>query len=586
MHDSKQTLVRYIAIITDILTMFAVYLVANYIKFGNFRTGLNNPQDYYLGVFTTSLIFYIIVYFFIPSRESIIYRNWIQEVFDVVKMEIYIIALTVGYFFITQTSWYYSRVQMAIYFGGSIVCVIITRQILKRFILKSYHRSGSNEKIMLVTTYDQVSDVMNKIKQTRNWYFRISNLAIVDKNVVGEELEGLEVVANCDNLIQIASTSEIDTVFFHVDDEVPLDYKGLISQIRSMGKNVRVRLKEYSYAHGNRELEFLGNFAVATFSSRHYRIRYVAIKRIFDIVCAIVGMMIFIPMYFIMAIGLFIEGDPGSVIVQTLRVGKNGRRFYMLRFRTLRKKGIEAGAGNGIPQYTIMGRFIKALGMENLPNAWNILWDNMSVVGVNAPTLPEFLEYSHKNRNVMSMKPGMIGLWQVQRKHFTKEQSDENYVDNWSLFMDLIGLFIEGDPGSVIVQTLRVGKNGRRFYMLRFRTLRKKGIEAGAGNGIPQYTIMGRFIKALGMENLPNAWNILWDNMSVVGVNAPTLPEFLEYSHKNRNVMSMKPGMIGLWQVQRKHFTKEQSDENYVDNWSLFMDLGIIVKSLKLFFTK
>ena len=98
MHDSKQTLVRYIAIITDILTMFAVYLVANYIKFGNFRTGLNNPQDYYLGVFTTSLIFYIIVYFFIPSRESIIYRNWIQEVFDVVKMEIYIIALTVGYY--------------------------------------------------------------------------------------------------------------------------------------------------------------------------------------------------------------------------------------------------------------------------------------------------------------------------------------------------------------------------------------------------------------------------------------------------------------------------------------------------------
>ena len=45
------------------------------------------------------------------------------------------------------------------------------------------------------------------------------------KNVVGNELEGLEVVANCDNLIQIASTSEIDTVFFHVDDEVPLDYK-------------------------------------------------------------------------------------------------------------------------------------------------------------------------------------------------------------------------------------------------------------------------------------------------------------------------------------------------------------------------
>lgn len=436
MHDSKQTLVRYIAIITDIITMFAVYLVANYIKFGNFRTGINNPQDYYLGLFTTSLIFYIFVYFFTSSREEMIYRNWIQETFDVVKMEVYIAALTVGYFFITQTSWYYSRVQMTIYFSGSIVCVIITRQILKRFILKSYHRSGFNEKIMLVTTYDQVHDVMRKVKQTRNWYFRISNLAIVDRDVIGEEIEGLDVVANKDNLIQVISVSEIDTVFFHVDDSVNMDYRELISQIRSMGKNVRVRLQEYSYAHGNRELEFLGNFAVATFSAKHYRIRYTAVKRIFDIVCAVVGMALFIPMYIIMAIGLLIEGDPGTILVQTLRIGKNGRRFYMLKFRTLRKKGLEELPEDAAPKYTVMGRIVKALGFENLPNAWNILWGNMSVVGVNAPTLPEFLDYSHEDRNIMSMKPGVVGLWQIQKNHYTKSQSNENYVDNWSLFMD------------------------------------------------------------------------------------------------------------------------------------------------------
>lgn len=127
------------------------------------------------------------------------------------------------------------------------------------------------------------------------------------------------------------------------------------------------------------------------------------------------------------------------------------------------------------------------------------------------------------------------------------------------------------------------GQKWSKILYAEIQNVKEKDLEASAGNGIPQYTIMGRFIKALGMENLPNAWNILWDNMSVVGVNAPTLPEFLEDSHKNRNVMSMKPGMIGLWQVQRKHFTKEKSDENYVDNWSLFMDLGIIVKSLKLF---
>ena len=441
MRDSKQTLVGYITIITDILTMFVVYLLANYIKFGNFRTGINNPQDYYLGVYTTTLMFYIVVYFFTSSREVMIYRNWIQEAFEVVKMEIYIGALTIGYFFSTQTSWYYSRVQMALYFGGSVVGVFITRQILKRYILKSYHRSGSNEKIMLVTTYDQVEPIMRKVKQTRNWYFRISNLAIVDRDVVGEEIQGLDVVANKDNLVQVASMSEIDTVFFHVDESELMDYKGLISQIRGMGQNVRISIKEYSYAHGDRSIEFLGNFAVATFTTKHYRIRYIAIKRLFDIICALIGLILFVPVYLIMAIGLLIEGDPGNVVIQTLRVGKNGRRFYMLRFRTLRKKGLDKIAKNKSQKYNLIGSVIRILGLENLPNAWNILWGNMSVVGVNAPTLQEFMNYSEEERRIMTLKPGVIGLWQIQNKHYTKEQSDEYYVDNWSLLTD-VGIII------------------------------------------------------------------------------------------------------------------------------------------------
>ena len=155
-----------------------------------------------------------------------------------------------------------------------------------------------------------------------------------------------------------------------------------------------------------------------------------------------------------------------------------------------------------------------------------------------------------------------------------------------SVGFDSAGLLIEGDSGTILVQTLRIGKNGRKFYMLKFRTLRKKGLEELPEDAAPKYTVMGRIVKALGFENLPNAWNILWGNMSVVGVNAPTLPEFLDYSHEDRNIMSMKPGVVGLWQIQKNHYTKSQSNENYVDNWSLFMDAGIIIRSLKLFFTK
>lgn len=446
MYDSKQTLVGYITIITDLFTMFVVYLLANYIKFGNFRTGINNPEDYYLGVYTTTFMCYLIVYFFTSSQKDMVYRNWIQEAFDVARMEIYIAALTIGYYFSNQTSWYYSRVQMGLYFTGSVIGVFVTRQMLKRYILKSYHRSGSNEKIMLVTTYDQVEPIMRKVKQTRNWYFRISNLAIVDKDVVREEIEDLEVVANKETLVHAASVSEIDTVLFYVDESIDIDYKKLINEIRAMGKNVRMNIGEYGYSHGERELEFLGNIPVVSFTTKHYRIRYMAIKRMFDIFCALVGMALFIPVYIIMAVGFILEGDPGNIIIQTLRVGKNGRRFYMLRFRTIRKKGLEKIPKDKTPQYSIMGRIIKFFGLENLPNAWNILWGNMSVVGVNAPTLDEFLGYSQDEKRKMTLKPGMIGLWQVQNKHYTKEQSDEHYVNHWSLMMD----------GGIIIKTLKM----------------------------------------------------------------------------------------------------------------------------------
>lgn len=437
MNDSKRTLVRYITIIVDLMTMFAVYLIANLIKFGNFRTGIFNPDDYYLGLFTTALMCYLLVSFLFFAGDNLLSRNFLQELGNVIRMEFYIAALTIGYLYLTKSSSYYSRGQMALFFGGSVIMVIIERQILKRVILKSYHRSGANEKIMLVTTYDEVPRVIQKVKKTRNWYFRISNLAIVDRDVVGEELEGFDVVANNSNLLEVISTAEIDTVFFHISDDKKYDYSGLIQQIRAMGKNVRVRIREYSYEHGNRRLEFLGDFAVVNFSTKKYRIRHMALKRMFDIFVGLIGSLFYLILYLLVSLGLLLERDPGQAVISTVKVGKNGRRFYLLKFRTLKRRNMEQQGQNGMYVYTITGKILKALGLENVPNAWNVLWGNMSLVGIKPPSLGEFLEYSATRRRSMNMKPGVIGLWQVQRNKYTNEESDEYYLDNWSVWTDL-----------------------------------------------------------------------------------------------------------------------------------------------------
>lgn len=438
MNDSKKLLVRYITIITDLVTMFAVYLVANWIKFGNFRTGIYNPADSYLGLFTTALMCYLLVTFLLFSGDDLLSRNCFKEIVTVVQMQIYIAALTIGYLFITKSSWYYSRGQMIMFFGGSVVMVVIVRQVLKRIILKSYHRSGANEKILLVTTYDEVPGIIRKVKRTRNWYFRISNLAIVDRNVIGEEIEGFEVVANKDNLLEWVSTAEIDTVFFHITDNEQRNYTDLIQKIRTMGKNVRVRIREYSYDHGNRRLEFLGEFAVVNFSTKKYRFRHLAIKRLFDIIVGIIGSIFYAILFVLVSISLALEGEAGHAVMSTVKVGKNGRRFYFLRFRTLSKKSFENQGVDGVYVYTRTGKVLRALGLENIPNAWNVLWGNMSLVGVKAPSLSEFLAYPPERRKCLNMKPGVIGLSQIQNsKRYNVEKSDEYYLDNWSVWTDI-----------------------------------------------------------------------------------------------------------------------------------------------------
>ncbi len=431
MNDSKRTLVRYIVLIVDTITMLAVYLLANLIKFGNFRTGIFNPNDYYLGLYFSALMSYLVVSFLIFPYDDILARNWIKEAFTVVKLYAYIAALNIGYLYITKTSWYYSRVQMALFFGGSIVCVFVVRQILKRIFLKSYHRSGANEKILLVTTEAQVPAIIKKIKSTRNWYFRISNLVIVDRDMVGEDIMGFDVVANLESLIDYVSTAEIDTVFLAIDG-YELEYHELIQKIAQNGKNIRIAVKEFEYDHGNKEIGFLGQFAVVNYSTKRYRIRHMTIKRLFDIIVGIIGCVIYLLVWILASIGLMLERDMGHVVVSTVKVGKNGRRFYMQSFRTIRYD-----APNGEVRNTKTGAVLKFLGLDTIPMAWNLLWGDISLVGVKLATLPEFVEYSSSRRSCLNMKPGIIGFGQLNSTKFTMEEADEYYFDNWSVWLDI-----------------------------------------------------------------------------------------------------------------------------------------------------
>ena len=178
------------------------------------------------------------------------------------------------------------------------------------------------------------------------------------------------------------------------------------------------------------------------------------IKRIIDIVGGTVGSVITILVAIILGPIIKME-SPGPILFKQKRVGKNGRFFEIYKFRSM---GVDAEARKkdlmnqnevdghmfkmtNDPRVTKVGKFIRATSIDELPQFFNVLKGDMSLVGTRPPTIDEFREYKSHHKKRLSMKPGITGMWQVSgRSNITDFEEvvrlDADYIDNYTLFLD------------------------------------------------------------------------------------------------------------------------------------------------------
>jgi exopolysaccharide biosynthesis polyprenyl glycosylphosphotransferase len=181
----------------------------------------------------------------------------------------------------------------------------------------------------------------------------------------------------------------------------------------------------------------------------------VIFKRIFDIAGAIAGMCLLIPLYLILA-PLIKLTSRGPVFFKQVRVGKNGKRFIMYKFRSMtvdaekRKKELENlnecdGAIFKIkndPRITAIGGIMRKFSLDELPQFINVLKGEMSLVGTRPPTVDEVSQYQKWHHRRISIRPGLTGLWQVSGRSKISNfdevvKLDLAYIDTWSIWQDI-----------------------------------------------------------------------------------------------------------------------------------------------------
>jgi len=160
-------------------------------------------------------------------------------------------------------------------------------------------------------------------------------------------------------------------------------------------------------------------------------------------------------------------------------------------------------------------------------------------------------------------------------------------------------------PGPIFFAQKRVGRNGRIFKMYKFRSMyadaeeRKKELMAqNEMNGLmfkmendPRITKVGAFLRKTSLDEFPQFINILKGDMSLVGTRPPTLDEFAQYSPYHKKRLSFRPGLTGMWQVSgRSDITDFEEivklDVEYIDNWSFWLDIKILLKTFLEVFTQ
>ena len=446
---------------------------------------------------------------------------------------------------------------------------------------------------------------------------------------------------------------------------------------------------------------------------------YKFIKRAFDIVASAVGLILCIPVFVVAGIAIKLEDPKGPVFYHQPRIGMNGKEFtfYKLRSMYTNADAIKASLMDrnemdgpvfkmkNDPRVTKVGHFLRRTSIDELPQLWNVLRGEMSLVGPRPLPTKEELACSTYQRQRELVKPGLTCYWQVSGRNDVTfhdwVELDLRYIREQSLGTDLnilaktvaavvhgggsilsgsvlltetkcasfrlpwvlkaalcfpllqavptagtsesagtraetelqkaepsigyrfikrmfdiavsvialivlsplllvvfILIFLDDPKGSPIFVQTRVGKDGKEFRFYKFRSMVVNAeaqldslMDQNEMDGPvfkikndPRITRMGKFIRKTSIDELPQLWNVLRGDMSIVGPRPPVPREVVQYSDYQRQRLSVTPGLTCYWQVRKDRNMCSfdewvEMDLQYIQDRSIKTDIKIILKT-------
>ena len=452
-NHKNRILELYSLLAVDLFTIILSYVAAVLLRFGNVNNLPNSELHYFICL--CCMFFCTAFTLLLDWNRNFIKRGYFVELVTVLKYNVIMIFIVSSFLFLIKQAEFFSRLLFGFFFLINLILSFTLHSFLKK-ILREYLKSEHCKIQMLVVTENMhIKKIISALRGSLPVNYEISAIALLDEESEDANIDSIQVISKKAELLETARQIPLDEVFIYLTDE-PADYVSeLIRSFESMGIICHYSLNITDWSSGESTIGKMGNYTVITYSLTQIDYQRRMVKRLMDIAGGSFGLLLTAILTPFLALAIKIDSR-GPIFFAQTRIGKNGRRFKIYKFRSMyqdaekrKKELLEQNEMDGLmfkmkqdPRITKVGKFIRKTSLDEFPQFYNVLKGDMSLVGTRPPTEDEFEQYSLYYRRRLSMTPGLTGLWQVSGRSKIENfddvvKYDLKYIDEWSLSLDV-----------------------------------------------------------------------------------------------------------------------------------------------------
>jgi exopolysaccharide biosynthesis polyprenyl glycosylphosphotransferase len=332
------------------------------------------------------------------------------------------------------------------------VSLSLRRFAFRVLIYRRFDRGVGTRNVLIVGTGPEAHALRHHLESIRHLGYTFKGFIDIHGSTSHFADPSSDVVGTLDTLFQHARKQFVDEIFFTTPCERGT-VQNMLDQARVHGVDLRVVPDMYDGLAWDSPIEYIGQFPTIPLHCGRLHEGGMFLKRMLDVVLSALALILLSPVMLAVAIAVKLDSH-GPILYFSERIGKKGRVFRCTKFRTMvrdaeirRADVMHMNERDGVlfkisndPRITGVGRFLRKYSLDELPQFWNVLRGDMSIVGPRPPLASEVREYKLSHLRRLDVTPGITGLWQVQARQDPSFDSyislDVTYIENWSFWLD------------------------------------------------------------------------------------------------------------------------------------------------------